>query len=153
MWKTIRLGAITYSSGAGNGEVQASNWDMRGIWINNKMRFPLDIFHNGILKAQVSAYNGIEYMGGGASTIYFDNNREGVNYGDVFEFRYSLPGREEKIFSTTIDDEQCMHMYVGVISPGMWGPDPDNAIYRIDEDDHIGITYYVPIGGYRTMGV
>ena len=151
IWRTIRLGAVTYDSEDGHGIVQASNWDMRGVWIHNRLPFPLDIYYRGLLVAQVSGYNGIGYMGGGASSVYFDNSREGLDFNDEIEFRYSLPGVEgKKIFSVKIDDEQCMSMYVGVVSGGMWGPNPDNAVYRVDKPSYTGITFYVPISGYHS---
>jgi hypothetical protein len=151
IWRTVHLGAVTYSSDGGHGEVQASHWNLRGIWLRNYLAFPLDVYYKGRLAVQLSAYNGIGYMGGGASEVYFDNDREGLNWGDEIEFSYSLPGRAGKnIFSVKIDDEQCLSMHIGVVSGGMWGPDPDNAVYRVDKPVHTGITFYVPAGGYRT---
>ena len=158
-WKNIKLGAVTYTSTSGHGEVQASWWDMRGVWIHNKLPIPLDIYYKGRLAAQVFGYNGTDYMGGGASSIYFDNDREGLNFMDEIEFRYSLSGKETNkssygknnyLFKVIIDDYQCNEMFVGVISAGEWGPDPDNGIYRVDKPDYTGITYYVSTGGYQT---
>ena len=150
IWKTVRLGAVTYDSGAGHSVVQASNWNMRGVWIHNRIRVPLDIYYKGNLVAQVSAYNGIEYMGGGASSIYFDNNREGLNFEDEIEFRSSVPGHNKKLFSVTLDDQQCTQMYVGTVSGGLWGPNPDNAVHRVHKPVFTGVGFYVPAGGYRT---
>lgn len=150
--KDIRIGAVVYSSTDGHGIVQASNWDMRGIWIRNKMPIPLDIYYKGNLMAQVFGYNGTNYIGGGASTIYFDNDRRGINFMDEIVFKYSLPGKEGKfLFSVVVDDEQCNEMLVGVVSAGFRGPNPDNSIYRIDEPDYTGITYYVPNGDYTSV--
>ena len=124
---------------------------MRGVWIHNRLAVQLDIQYHCILVAQVSGYNGIEYMGGGASSVYFDNSREGLNFNDEIEFQYSLPGiAGAKIFSVKIDDEQCMSMYVGVVSGGMWGPNPDNAVYRVNKPSYTGITFYIPIDGYHS---
>ena len=149
--KDIRLGAVTYDTTDGHNITQASNWDMRGIWIRNRLPFPLDVYYKGNLMTQVFSYNGLEYMGGGASTIYFDNDRRGLNFMDEITFRYSLPGEKGKVlFSVVLDDEMCNEMFVGVVSGGIRGPDPDNAIYRINEPSYTGITYYVPIGGYES---
>lgn len=147
MWKTIRLGAVTYSSEGGQSEVQASHWDLRGIWLRNKLPIPLDVYYKGRLAAQLGGYNGMSYLGGGGSEVYFDNGREGLNFMDELIFRYSLPGEKAKyLFSVTIDDEQCLAMNIGVISAGMIGPDPDNAIYRVHKPVFTGITFYRPIG-------
>ena len=147
IWKTIRVGAVTYSSEGGHGQVQASNWDLRGVWLNNCLPIPLDVYYRGRLAAQIGGYNGLSYMGGGASSLYFDNDREGLNFMDQITFKYSLPGDAGKyLFDVVIDDEQCLSMNIGVVSGGLWGPNPDNAVYRVDRPSYTGITYYLPIG-------
>lgn len=151
IWKTIRLGAATYSSEDGHAIVQSIHWAMRGVWIHNRIAYPLDVYYKGNLVAQVGGYNGIEYMGGGNSSVYFTNSREGLNLGDEIEFKYSLPGTEGKrLFSVILNDNSCVSIYVGVVSGGFRGPDPDNAVYRIDKPSYTGITYYENIDGYST---
>lgn len=144
-YKHIELGAVSYRSSAGHLQVQASNWDMPGIMIHNMLRVPLDIYYKGNLAAQVSAYNGLSYMAGGASSIYFDNDRQGLDMFDEITFSYSFPGKAGKeLFTVTIDDNQCQEMYVGTVSNGFTGPAPDTFDYSIDKPVWTGITYYRP---------
>lgn len=150
-FKDIKIGGVTYTSDGGAGYLQSTYSDMRGIWLKNRLPIPLDVYYKGNLVAQLGGYNGTEYLGGGASTLWFDNSWRGVNFLDTFEFAYSLPGEEgKKMFSVTIDDEQCMSMFIGVVTGGMWGPDPDNAVYRVDQPSYTGITFYLPVGQYNS---
>jgi hypothetical protein len=151
-WKDVKLGAVTYSSTSGHGGLQSGYSDMRGVWIHNRMIFPIDIYYKNNLVAQVFGYKGEEYMGGGASSIYFDNNRRGLNFMDQLSFRYSLPGPQGKyLFTVTIDDQQCNEMFVGVVSnDAVDSIYPDNAVYRIDKPSFTGIAFYNQIGDYES---
>ena len=150
--KDIRIGAVTYDTTDGHGILQTSNSDIRGITIKNCLPIPLDIYYKGNLIAQVFGYNGLGYKGGGASTIYFDNDRRGLNFMDEITFKYSLPGKEGKcLFSVILDDEMCNEMFVGVVSGGFLGPDPDNSIYSVDEPTYNGVTYYISNGNYESV--
>lgn len=149
--KTIYLGGVEYSSNGGNNQVKALNWDIRGIWIHNKLPFPLNVYYKGNLVAQINGNIGNTYLGGGGSTLYFDNSREGIDFGDQIEFGYTIPGSTEKKIIATIDDEQCLEMYIGTVFGNMWGPDPDNSVYRIDKPVWTGITYYRPVGRYNSV--
>jgi hypothetical protein len=151
LWKNIKIGAVTHSSTSGHGEVQVSNADISGIWIHNRMTFPIDIYYKNNLVAQIFGYTGLEYMGGGASSIYFDNDREGLNIMDQISFRYSLPGSQGKyLFTVTIDDQHCNEMFVGVVSGGDLGSNRDNSVYNVDKPNYTGITYYEQIGDYKS---
>ena len=142
VWKMITFGAITYSSDGGHNEVQASNWDLRGIWIHNKMFAPLNIYYKGRLAAQIGSYNGTTYLGGGASTIYFDNDREGFKFGDEISFSLSVPGMEQKRMKVILNDIECLSIFVGEVSGGIWGPNPDFGVYNVNKPSYTGITYY-----------
>jgi hypothetical protein len=96
--KTIKLGAVTYSSEGGRGGSQTGYYDMKGIWLANRLPIPLDVYYKGNRVVQLYGYNGLDYMGGGASEVYFDNNRQGLHYLDTLEFHYSLPGDTKKTF-------------------------------------------------------
>jgi len=160
IWRAITLGSVEYSSDGGHNEVQASNWDLRGVWIKNRAFVPLNIYYKGRLAAQVFAHNGIGYMGGGASDVYFDNDREGLKFGDKIEFSFSVKGLEDKRMVAILDDTQALTVFVGKISGGdfkqgvhsdtarvglyasAWGPEPDFGVYRIAQPSFSGLTYY-----------
>ncbi len=143
--KHIRLGAITYSSGDGRNATVASNWDMRGVWIHNKLAVPLNIYYKGNLAAQVFGDMNSDYMGGGGSSIYFDNDREGLNFMDEITFSYAIDGRNQVRYTTAVlNDVQCTSMYVGVISGGWWGNTNDNAVYRVDKPCFTGVVRFEP---------
>lgn len=151
--REVLLGAVEYNSLGGHVQEQASHWDVRGIWMKNMMNVPLNVYYKGNLAAQIGAEDGMSYMGGGSSQIYFSNGREGLNYGDVISFTYSLPrsnGGEVKLFDVTIDDEQTLNVKIGTVSGGMTPPNPDNSIYMVDRPVHTGITFYRPTGSYNT---
>jgi len=153
MFKDIKFGAVTYSSDDGGHQtVQASNWDLRGVWIHNKLPIPLDVYYKGRLAAQIGGYNGLGYMGGGSSTIYFSNDREGLDFMDEINFKYSLPGKEGKnLFKVVLDDENCVSMFVGVVSGGFSGPNPDNSIYRIGQPSYRSVTNFLPYGNGNSV--
>lgn len=150
--KTIKFGAVTYTSEAGRGGSQAGYFDIEGIWLNNRLPIPLDVYFRGNLVVQLYGYSGIDYMGGGASEVYFDNGRQGINYLDTFEFKYSLPGKEGlTLFTVTIDDVQCQKMFIGTVSSSDESPFPDNSVYRIQEPNYTAVTYFVPVGDGKSL--
>nr|QBK86226.1 MAG: hypothetical protein LCMAC102_00200 [Marseillevirus LCMAC102] len=150
LWKTITLGSVEYSSMDGHLQTQASNWDMKGVWLHNRLAFPIDVYYKGNLAAQMYAYDGMNYLGGSASSVYFDNDREGLDFLDTLEFKYSLPNHKEDIFSATLDDIQCQSIYIGTVSGGMRGPAPDTFAYSVDRPVWTGITHYLPTGRYNS---
>ncbi len=147
IWKNIVIGAATYNSDSGNGGVHATHWDMRGVWLNNFLRVPIDVYYKNSLVAQIGAYDGLTYHGGGSSSIYFDNSREGLDLGDKLVFRYNNGLR---MFDIVLDDEQALSIDIGKVSGGQWGPSPDNASYRLGNYSYTGITYYDSISGYTS---
>ena len=149
-YKDIYLGAVEYRSSDGHLQVQASNWDLRGVNLHNKLLVPIDVYYKGNLVVQMYGNDGMTYLGGSAATVYFDNNREGLNFGDALTFKLSLPNDNTELFTVTIDDIHCQEIYIGTISCNFVGPNPDTFAYSVDRDVWTGITYYKPIGGYRT---
>jgi len=148
-WKKIELGAIEYSSDGGHGEVQASNWDMRGVWLHNRMRIPLSIYFEGRLVAQMNAYDGMTYLGGSGSSVYYDYDREGIDIDTRLEVRFST-ATHTYVFDIIVGDNQALSVFIGTITGGAIGPDPDNFIYKVDSPNVTGTTFYRPIGGYRS---
>jgi hypothetical protein len=146
--KSVKIGAVEYTSDGGHGGLQSTRGDMRGVWLCNRLAIPLGVIYQGNLVAELGGYNGTEYMGGGGSTLYFDNSGAGIDYGDEFAFVYSLKERRIPLFSVTVDDDQCSTMFIGVVSTEEnWARDPDNAVYKVNRPDVIDIAYYLPIGG------
>lgn len=151
IWKYVQIGTAGYRSTDGHLQVQASNWDLRGIMLHNKIRAPLDVYYKGNLVAQMYAYDGMTYLGGSAASVYFDNDREGLNFGDEISFRYSLPGEKGKfLYKIIIDDTQTQDVHIGDITGGVRGPDADNAVYRVDQPTYTGVPFYRPIGRYNS---
>jgi hypothetical protein len=150
--RNIRLGTVEYSSTDGHLQTQASNWDMRGVWLHNKIGIPIDIFYKGNLVAQLHAYDGQNYLGGSRSSIYFDNDREGLDFMDSIEFRLSTPRFDfAKMFSINLTDIECQVIFIGTVSAGTKGPLPDFSVYRVDKPVLTGIPYYKPTGQYNSI--
>jgi hypothetical protein len=156
--KTVNIGASVYRSTDGHLQTQASFWDMRGMWLENKIRVPLDIYYtprkHGLpirrLVAQVSANDGMNYMGGSSSSIYFDNNREGLNFGDELSFGYSVGSTPKILYTVVLNDNYIQKIQIGAIQGCCSPPEPDTFAYSVDEPVWTGITYYVPTGNYET---
>jgi len=153
-WKHIRIGAITYGSLSGRNEVMASNWDMRGVMIRNRLTVPLNVHYKGRLVAQMYGYSGIEYMGGGGSSLYFDNDREGLNMFDEIYFSYTIDGKTYPYTKAVLNDVQTREIFVGVISGGFWGPTNDSGVYKVDDPVYTGIVRFEQTAEqYRTRAV
>jgi hypothetical protein len=150
--KTVKFGAVTYSSEDGrDGGSQNGFYDIKGIWINNKLPFPIDMYYKGNLVVQFYGNKGLDYMGGGASEIYFNNGGDGLNYLDTLEFRYSMPDNSKFLFKVIIDDVYCKKMFIGDVSSTPDAPFPDNSVYRLQEPNYTALTYFLPIGGGQSM--
>ena len=148
--KNIYAGVVSYTSGGGHGEVQASNYDIKGVYLQNLLSVPMKVYYKGNLVATLGAYDGMGYMGGGRSELYFSNSRQGLNIGDVLEFVYSLtPHSKEYNIQAIIDDMECSKIMICTTTGYLQGPDPDNALYKNMTYNYMGISYYVPAGGYR----
>ncbi len=158
--KDIKVGTVVYDSNWAQEKYQVSYSDIAGIRIHNMLRVPLDIYYNRLdgtgpqpdqIVAQVRAYDGLSYLGGGGASIFFDNDRDGLNFMDEISFKYSLPGKKGKYMITiALNDNQMNDVYVGMINGGHEPPPIDTYAYSVDKPVWTGYTYYVPIGGYRT---
>jgi|GEM_PF-4033782 len=156
-FKNITLGAVEYRSTDGHLQYQASNYDLAGVTIHNKLKVPINIYHNGNLVAQLYADDGMSYLGGSSSILYYSNSRQGLKFGDQLSFEYAtddIKSDSKFLFTVTIDDNQCQSIHVGVVSngdpPGEFA-NPDTFAYRIDEPVWTGITYYRPDGRYSSI--
>jgi hypothetical protein len=150
--KTIKIGAVTYLGGGGISGSNPGYFDIEGIWLANRLRIPLNVYYQGNLVVQLYGYDGMDYMGGSASEVYFDNNRQGLNYLDTLEFKYALDGPSGKtLFKVIIDDTKIKKMFIGMISSTDESPFPDNSVYRIDEPNYTALTYFTPIGDGKSL--
>lgn len=150
--KHIRIGAVTYGSLGGRNEVVASNWDMRGVMIHNRLTVPLNVHYKGRLVAQMFGYSGTDYMGGSGSSLYFDNDREGLRMFDELLFSYTIDGKTYPYTKAVLNDVQAREIFVGVVSGGFWGPTNDSAVYRIDDSVYTGIDRFEQTAEqYRTQ--
>lgn len=142
--KTIKFGAVTYTF---NESYNAGFFDIQGVWLVNKLPLPIDVFYKGNLVVQLFPRNDLNYLGGGSSQSYFDNNGFGLNYLDKLEFGYSLPPPEnKKICSVTLDDVKVSKIFIGTVSSDYDAPYPDNAVYRIEKPNYSALTYFESIG-------
>lgn len=169
--RKIVLGDAGFTEGEGRGIVNASNWDMRGVWIHNHTAAPLDVWYKGNLVAQIHpSGDDMGYLGGSANQVYFDNSRQGLNRGDILSFKYSaghgglrrfLPEGHLPDGTKTSDwlpdiilsNVQAMHVHVGIVTSSEhgrvpWLPDPFNGVYNVDTPTHSGISFFHPL----TMG-
>jgi hypothetical protein len=109
------------------------------------------MYYKGNLVVQFYGNRGLDYMAGGASEIYFDNGGDGLKYLDTLEFRYAMPDNSTFLFKVILDDMYCRKISVGDVSSETRGPFPDNSVYRLQEPNYTGVTYFSPIGGGQSM--
>lgn len=110
--KRIFIGSSTHSSGAGRLQYQTPlGNDLAAITIHNKLYIPIEIWYNDNRVAVLTANDNVGYLGGGGSSLLFDNARQGVNIGDKITFKMRT-GKE--IYSVYITDVQLLEMYFGV---------------------------------------
>jgi len=156
--KDIKIGTVTYSSAAGGRENTTSFSDISGVMIHNNLMFPLNIYYQPRnqgekpnMVAQVGAYDGMTYLGGGVSNVYFDNSREGLRIGDRLAFEYSIPEHTAnkysiesttKMFTITLTDNHIYHINVGVVNAGHDTHTPDTYAHNIDKPVLTGYTFY-----------
>lgn len=144
--KNIKLGDVGYHSLGGNSEFQASHSDMNGIHLKNRLSIPLNVYYKGNRVAELGPYIGLSYMGGGNSDVYFDNDRQGIDFEDVLTFKFG----DKLLYSIKIIDEQAQDLHIGIIRGNFNPRDPDNSIYRVDKSDYSGVTFFEKTCGYKT---
>lgn len=144
--KNIKLGDVGYNSLGGNCEFQASHSDMNGLYLRNRLNIPISVYYKGNLVVELGAYIGLSYMGGGDSDVYFDNDRSGIDFGDVLTFKFN----DKLLYNIKIIDEQAQDLHIGIIRGNFNPRDPDNNIYRINKDVYSGVTFFQKTCGYKT---
>ncbi len=124
-----------------------------GVWIHNRLLFPLNIYYDGHLVSQLGAYDGMTYLGGSRATIWFDNQRRGLEFEAPITLAYSIPeseGTSEFLYTVFLYDNKMRDIYIGVINGNQDGPPPDTVAYSIDRPVHTGITFYPATGAGRS---
>lgn len=148
--KEINIGDAVYTGQGHSPSEYLSPFNaLPGVWIHNKLLFPLNIYYEGHLVSQLGAYDGMTYLGGSRATIWFDNQRMGLGFESPITFAYSIPeseGTSEFLYTVFLFDNKMRNISVGVINGNPDGPPPDTVAYSIDKPVHTGITYYIPTG-------
>ena len=150
-WKNIKIGDVVYRSWDGGRQYFTSYADFSGIMLHNELMFPLNVYYKGNLVGQLGARDGMTYLGGSGASLYFDNDRDGLNIGDKLTFGYSMPGNSSLMFTVTLNDNHAYHVYVGKISVGEPELMPDRYAYNVNTPTVTGYTYYIPIGRYNSV--
>jgi hypothetical protein len=89
-----------------------------GLTFDNRLPVPIDIWYQGNLVAQVYGRGRLDYLGGGGSILYFNNQDFGFHVGDHIEFRISLPGYDSKpLIIVQLTNANCNGLRIGVIAP------------------------------------
>jgi len=144
--KEIKLGDVGYHSLGGNSEFQAAHTDMNGIYLRNRLSIPITVYYKGNRVAELGPYIGLSFLGGGNSDIFFDNDRSGIDFGDVLTFKYN----DKLLYNIKIIDEQAQDLHIGIIRGNFNPRDPDNSIYRVNKDVYSGVTFFEKTCGYKT---
>ena len=151
--KKINIGDVATSFTSTPSEYLSPYNALPGVWIHNRLLFPLNIYYGGKLVSQLGAYDGMTYMGGSRATIWFDNRRMGLDFEAPITLAYSLPeseGTSEYLYTVFLYDNKMRDIYVGVINANPDGPPPDTTNYSIDRPVHTGITFYPATGVGRS---
>jgi hypothetical protein len=134
-WKHIRLGDVNYESSRGR-ETKVLHSDISGVMLNNNLHFPLDVHYNGDLAVQLQAHDGMSYMGGSGSSVFFNNGGHGLRLGDKLTFKYSMFDDRSEMYTITLIDNYTYDINIGVIGVGEPTVLPDIRKY----------TFNVPLG-------
>lgn len=137
--KHIVLGSIVYKTGSKS--IDNINADINGIHMYNMTAMPLNVYYKGNLAAQLYPNDDKGYLGGGISSLYFTNDRQGLNFGDEITFTYATREKQQ-LFTAVLDDEYCEKMYIGVVSDTDIGPVPDQAIYSVMKPVYTSVKFY-----------
>jgi len=152
--KDINIGDVVTSSSNNDTSQNLSPFNaLPGLWIHNRLLFPLNIYYGGRLVSRIGAYDGMTYLGGSRASMWFDNQRMGLGFDQPVTLAYSIPeskGTSEYLYTVFLYDNKMRDIHVGVINGNSSGPPPDTSAYSIDAPVHTGITYYVPAGNGRT---
>lgn len=113
-YKRVRIGTAVYDIG-GPGENFFNLYaDIAGVHITNHFPFPINIYYQGNLVAWADKYDGLQYLGGSAAVIYFNNNGEGLNFLDILSF-HQTDG--PFLYKVKLNDTHIQNIHVGVIAP------------------------------------
>lgn len=152
--KYLRVGTTGSQMNHSNLEYQNSdNADINGVMIHNRLVFPIDIYYKGNLVAQAGSNDRMSPLGGSQSSVYVDNNRQGMRLGDTLYFTYSLPpekGGNKPMYTIVLNDNKMTDIYVGIVNgnPNTFVP-YDTYAYSVDRPVFSGMKFYPPAGrGY-----
>ena len=149
-WKNICFGIVKYTSEIGT-RYHVSHADIGGVWLHNRMQIPLEIHYKGNLVAQICENDGLNYLGGSASSVYFDNSREGLRFMDELTIYSSL--HKKKLYTIKLVDNHMDNIYIGLINGSVDRPRNDTYAHSIDKPVYTGLSYYKPTGRYNSLKV
>lgn len=151
--KEINIGDVVTSFTTSPSEYLSPYNAIPGVWIHNRLLFPLNIYYGGHLVSQLGAYDGMSYQGGSRATIWFDNAGMGLDFEAPLTIAYSIPeekGTSEYMYTVFLYDNKMRDIYVGIVNGNQAGPPPDTVNYSIDRPVHTGITFYPATGAGRS---
>lgn len=157
-FKHISLGSSNYESSGTISNVLKLNAPVNGFLVENNFPYITEVLYKNSLIAIIPPRDNKTFLGGGKSTVYVDNDRNGFQFFD--EIFIKVNG--ENAYSIRLDDTYISKINLGVNVPGNWGPNADIVVYGIGavgsnsgtesyaprevilDDSWTGITYYVP---------
>ena len=157
-FKTLSLGSASYSSSGKISNITKLNAPINGFFVTNNFPYVCEVVHRNRTIAVIQPRDNKTFLGGSASTVYVDNDRNGFQFFD--EIFIKIAGLNA--YSIRLDDTYISKIDIGVVVPGNWGPPADIAVYGIGtvgsnsginsyaprevvlDDSWTGITYYVP---------
>lgn len=158
-YRDIIIGNVVYDDVGSRGLSYSamSHVDMYGVRLINHLSSNIKIYFNKNLVGRIAKTDGTGYMNGSPSTMYFDNNGNGLRLGDVvtIKIEMKLGGKNVDLdyISFVIRDQYTVNVHIG----RTWHIDSssmvmyDNQSYRVDTDNYLGITYYEPVTAYYTQ--
>lgn len=111
--KDLKVGTTSYDN-IGFTRFKSLYSDMFGINFHNRFCFPIEIYFNQKLVATVGSYKGLNFMGGGDSTVYYTNNWLGSEVGNRFAFKEK--GSDTFLYEITLVSRTTQNIYVGIVS-------------------------------------
>ena len=133
--RTITFGSFSYSS-VPNTE-QSHYFDISGVRIVNHFPVSVGIEYKGNHVATIQGHGGSQLHGGGGSSFYFDNYRNGFHTGDSITFKGLSTDFPFEI-SVVLTDKFCQRIDMGVASAGETtynindAPFQDSTVYRFN---------------------
>lgn len=148
--KHVDIGTVAYDSYGDNQSRQTGiTSDIPSIYVINRFPFNVMMYLDGNPYAEILADDRMDYMGGSKSVMLINNHRQGLKFGQVFDF-YNECG--QRVATHTVGSNFSQNLYIGVVtmrSPCnsfVDRPLNDRLVYGGEHD----LKYYQPINPQGT---